>query len=611
MSSHTEFQANVNASNSRTVGRVIGHKGSGTKRITDEVKSLFPGSRCYIRGDRDTCNFLIKTFGVNGDTAIRHAGEMVTAEVNWANGTGACPHPNANYKITFENRLVPHVIGSKGSGLKKVMDRVGRSNGAGCFIVHKQEHNAFLIEAISQDQLQAGRVALADHIERIKAEQGVVVVDLSQPAALDLSQPAARGATRTAKAKGTAKAKAQLAEDTNSFASLAETSDDDEEDDAHSFPATLVAKQPNSIGKSVTQLENYIEPSKTEVTRSDKKKDDGGARSSTTSLSSPWTSGATQLENYIEANSPAGLLRRQNADDGSVSSERRAVLERRSIARKTSPHVVHTDHLGFTCSKARQDTRSHNREFQQAREAVADKLGIDVRYVKDHQTNAYLRDTQVDAEDVVLDQARKSSPFELDMSTSSSEAGIALTVDTPWSTAPSAVTSATGEVYTKKSSSVQAKETAAASKKLAKTNKDPVFVDLAPVELEGFAHAAPNLSRQQSVAAPAFPNLSRPGLKRTLSVGVEHQRPTCSWGSDGEEDDTFNDLPALIEGSAGSDSDEGRFHCALGSNPGNDAYIAAQLEDLEEATHGSMTMAELAAGASDFNQEKTVHWEEC
>ena len=177
MSSNTEFQATVNGTNSRTVGRVIGHKGSGTKRITNEVKRLFHGSRCYIRGDRATCNFLIKAFGANGEAAVRHAGEMVTAEVNWANGDGECPHPNVNYNITFAAHLVPHVIGSKGSGLKAVMDRVGRSNGPGCFIVHKHDLNAFLIEGVSQDQIKAGELALNGHISRIMKEQAVVVID--------------------------------------------------------------------------------------------------------------------------------------------------------------------------------------------------------------------------------------------------------------------------------------------------------------------------------------------------------------------------------------------------------------------------------------------------
>ncbi len=534
MSSHTEFQANVNGTNTRTVGRVIGHKGSGTKRITNEVKRLFPGSRCYIRGDRETCNFLIKTFGANGEAAARHAGEMLTAEINWANGTGTCPHPNFKYNITFDSHLVPHVIGSKGSGLKTVMDRVGRTKGPGCFIVHKHSLNAFLIEGISEDQVKAGKSALTDHIERIKSEQGVVVVDLSQP-------------TRN---RGNRKAKAtpQTSADTNSFSSLAETSDDDEEQDPVRA-AAHASMQSHAIGKTANQLTDFIEPSKTEETR--------GAK--TTS--------------------------------------------------KPSSNVIHPDRLGFTqFYRTRNDILSHNREFQQAREAVAEKLGIEPRYVKDHQTNAFLRNTQVDAEDDVLDQARQSSAFEFDMSTSSSEGAIALTVDTPWSSAPTTVTAATGEVYTAKSTSVQAKEATAAAKKLAKSSKGPLVVDLAP--------AVPALSRQKTIETPAdsglsfpdlsFPDLKRPDLSRTQTIGVNPRFTTSSWGSDDEDEDEdgfWNDLPPLIPESNPDMN-------ALGSNPGNDAYLAAQLEDLEEAVSGHMTMAELEEGAAAFNQDKTVHWDD-
>ena len=76
------------------IGRVIGIRGTGIRRITNKIRTDYLGSRPFIRADRDTNSFTLSTRGDNGLPALKAMAAIVTAEIDWiTNGTGTCPHP--------------------------------------------------------------------------------------------------------------------------------------------------------------------------------------------------------------------------------------------------------------------------------------------------------------------------------------------------------------------------------------------------------------------------------------------------------------------------------------------------------------------------------------
>ena len=52
------------------IGRVIGIRGTGIRRITNKIRTDYLGSRPFIRADRDTNSFTLSTRGDNGLPAL-------------------------------------------------------------------------------------------------------------------------------------------------------------------------------------------------------------------------------------------------------------------------------------------------------------------------------------------------------------------------------------------------------------------------------------------------------------------------------------------------------------------------------------------------------------
>lgn len=201
------------------IGRVIGIRGTGIRRITDKIRADFLGSRPFIRADRDTNSFTLSTRGDNGLAALKAMAAIVTAEIDWiTNGTGTCPHPMIDVPEPTDKDLNKHIIGTRGIFLRNITDRMARGeHGPGCFIIHKPDLGCYRIEGINQAQVQLGEKRLRDHIAQVIASQNPTLIDLDGTRAPPPTP--ADAPTHASKAP---------AADTNSFASLVDSSSDDE-----------------------------------------------------------------------------------------------------------------------------------------------------------------------------------------------------------------------------------------------------------------------------------------------------------------------------------------------------------------------------------------------
>ena len=203
------------------IGRVIGIRGTGIRRITDKIRADFPGSRPFIRADRDTNSFTLSTRGDNGLPALKAMAAIVTAEIDWiTNGTGTCPHPMIDVPEPTDKDLNKHIIGTSGIFLRNITDRMARGeHGPGCFIIHKPDLGCYRIEGINQAQVLLGEKRLRAHIDQVIASQNPTRIDLDGTRAPPPTPAADTTKDITSK---------DITADTNSFASLADSSSDDE-----------------------------------------------------------------------------------------------------------------------------------------------------------------------------------------------------------------------------------------------------------------------------------------------------------------------------------------------------------------------------------------------
>ena len=199
------------------IGRVIGIRGTGIRRITDKIRADFHGSRPFIRADRDTNSFTLSTRGDNGLPALKAMAAIVTAEIDWiTNGTGTCPHPMIDVPEPTDKDLNKHIIGTSGIFLRNITDRIARGeHGPGCFIIHKPDLGCYRIEGINQAQVQLGEKRLRAHIDQVIASQNPTRIDLD--------------GTRAPPPTPVADTSKDITADTNSFASLVDSSTDEEE----------------------------------------------------------------------------------------------------------------------------------------------------------------------------------------------------------------------------------------------------------------------------------------------------------------------------------------------------------------------------------------------
>ena len=198
------------------IGRVIGIRGTGIRRITDKIRADFFGSRPFIRADRDTNSFTLSTRGDNGLPALKAMAAIVTAEIEWiTNGTGTCPHPMIDVPEPTDKDLNKHIIGTSGIFLRNITDRIARGeHGPGCFIIHKPDLGCYRIEGINQAQVQLGEKRLRAHIAQVIASQNPTRIDLD--------------GTRAPPPTPVADTSKDITADTNSFVSLVDSSSDEE-----------------------------------------------------------------------------------------------------------------------------------------------------------------------------------------------------------------------------------------------------------------------------------------------------------------------------------------------------------------------------------------------
>ena len=522
---NTEYTGTFPSGNSRTVRRLIGAKGSGIKRITDAVKAQCPGSRCYVRANRDTNNLDIKAYGTHGTAAVRAAAQMIREEIAWIEGTGPCPHPHAYVQAPGDTDLLPHYIGGQGANLKKIQNSITNTHGIGCFIIHKREYearpdvqgNTFLIEGITQVQVDAASTKLQALFRRIQAEQTPVQVDLSDQggaAAVRRSTPADFQHLRTRTMPRT-DAAADDAADTNSFGALGESSSSEDDDEDDTGNPTISTDQTQDF-----HLENGID-----------------RRSDPTVPPPP----------------PKGLQRQGSS-------------------------TVDPSSFGF--SYASSNPKVRNREFQNAKEAIAAATDVHPRYVTDRQVQDFLQGVQQDleeTEDPVLDQTRGMGfqVREQDFPSTSSDEGIRLQVsDTTWASAPSNVTSGNGESYNQMSeqaTDVARKEADRKIRQMARHNK-VTPIDIAAItgqEADGAPEQQPDDTADSADGTTVFHSLG----------GSYKPRTNSSWADDSEEEDEV--VPVFAPSSAKEFdglliSDQELLH----RNP--EQYEADSLRELEQ-----------------------------
>ena len=211
----------------QSIRRLIGVKGTGIARITGEIRRLYPGSRPYIRADRDTNILTLTTRGDDAVKALQAMSEKVKLELAWINGTSDfCPHPKIDVPEPENKELLRHIIGASGSKLREITNRIARGEtGPGCFIIHKRDLGVFRIEGVSLAQVELGKRRLNDHIRKITEEQIPRRVDLE---GLAPPPPLVRSARTDTTAQPSQTQLPVVQEDTNSFDAL-RSSDSEEE----------------------------------------------------------------------------------------------------------------------------------------------------------------------------------------------------------------------------------------------------------------------------------------------------------------------------------------------------------------------------------------------
>ena len=207
----------------RTMSRIIGTKGCGTKRIVKMVKARFGDeTRPFLRANRGADNFTILAKGSSGEKAVRFIAQVLQKETDFIQGrTSECPHPHQWVDASGYSRLMKHIIGKSGCYIKALQEPGG-------FILNRKkddepEKELFLVEGVDNAQVQRMVLKLREHMEKTRTSQSDgarrrrVQVDLATPDGWFSQNATTESAT--------------VAE-TNSFGSLMEgdSSEDDSED---------------------------------------------------------------------------------------------------------------------------------------------------------------------------------------------------------------------------------------------------------------------------------------------------------------------------------------------------------------------------------------------
>ena len=224
-SSTTTFEATFpqqGTLDGRTMSRIIGTKGCGTKRIVKMVKARFGDeTRPFLRANRGDNNFTILAKGSSGEKAVRFIAQFLQKETDFIQGrTSECPHPHQWVDASGYGELMKHIIGKAGCGIKALQEPGG-------FILNRKKDDApgkcmFLVEGVDNAQVQRMVVKLREHMEKTRVSQSDGA--RRQRVQVDLSTPDQRCSQQT-------RAEMTVA-DTNSFGSLmdGDSSEDDSED---------------------------------------------------------------------------------------------------------------------------------------------------------------------------------------------------------------------------------------------------------------------------------------------------------------------------------------------------------------------------------------------
>jgi len=174
------FPSNGNTVNSRTMGRIIGIGGCGTKRLAAEVRTRFPGSRPFLRGDRETGLFTISAKGSDGSAAVRWIAANLQKELDWASGSSDdCPHPHQWVNAEQWRGVLKHIIGRGGQGLKDMT-----KGEKGAFVIARERAGKKFLLVEGMDNSQVGRVVL-----KIRAAANKTVAEQNRrPTQVDLNR---------------------------------------------------------------------------------------------------------------------------------------------------------------------------------------------------------------------------------------------------------------------------------------------------------------------------------------------------------------------------------------------------------------------------------------
>ena len=237
------FPSNGRTVNGRTMGRIIGIGGCGTKRLAAEVRTRFQGSRPFLRGDRETGLFTISAKGTNGSAAVRWIAANLQKELDWASGSSAdCPHPHKWVNAEQWRSVLKHIIGRGGQGLKDMT-----KGEKGAFVIARERDGKKFLLVEGMDNSQVGRVVLKLRAAANKtvAEQNrrPTQVDLNRQSSEDdaviraaeerLQRMAGGGRWEAPSTNGAAGASTDGVE-TNSFGALQDSSSGSESEDEES-----------------------------------------------------------------------------------------------------------------------------------------------------------------------------------------------------------------------------------------------------------------------------------------------------------------------------------------------------------------------------------------
>lgn len=236
----------TNGCTPKIIGRVIGIRGTGIRRITNKIRDEHLNSKPYIRADRNTNKFTLTTKGDTGRVALEAMALLVTNEIEWiTTGTGICPHPMINVPGPSDKSLNKHIIGTSGIFLRNITNRIARGeNGPGCFIVHKPDLGCYCIEGVTQAQVELGARRLRAHIATVTTNQTPTHVDLEHrgehhprtDTLSDDNSPVVGPTTDSVSAN------------TNRFDALETSSSDDDDNVKHTF---LQAKNEVAVQKNI------------------------------------------------------------------------------------------------------------------------------------------------------------------------------------------------------------------------------------------------------------------------------------------------------------------------------------------------------------------------